>query len=131
MSCIEQMKYKLLLERVSFKEAREYIEKNSDEVYYVNPGYKIFKDYYLIGVPPIPVGIKDNKLIFTYVKPCHGTFVMTIESEEEIQRLRNQEREKFTSNIKKGKKISASTQEPITSSYDQIWKERDKKNSME
>lgn len=47
MSCIEQMKYDLLLERVSFKEAKEFIEKNSDEVYYVDPGYKIFKDYYI------------------------------------------------------------------------------------
>ncbi len=28
MSCIEQMKYRLYLERTSFKEAREYIEKN-------------------------------------------------------------------------------------------------------
>ena len=38
MSCIEQMKYKLLLERTSFKEARQFIEKNADEVYYVDPG---------------------------------------------------------------------------------------------
>ena len=44
MSCVEQMKYAILLEKTSFREAREYIEKNSDEVYYVEPGYKIFKD---------------------------------------------------------------------------------------
>jgi len=87
MSCIEQMKYKLHLERTSFKEAREYIEKNSDEVYYVDPGYKIFKDYYIIGMPPVAMGVRGTEMLFTYVKPCHGTFVMGIDSEEEIARL--------------------------------------------
>ena len=70
MSCIEQMKYKLYLERTSFKEAREFIEKNSEEVYYVEPGYRIFKDYYIIGVPPVALGIRGNEVLFTYVKPC-------------------------------------------------------------
>lgn len=121
MSCIEQMKYKLLLERTSFKEAREFIEKNSDEVYYVNPGYKIFKDYYMIGVPPIAMGAKGRELVFTYVKPCHGTFVMTIESEEEVQRLREMEKEKIKASLKKGGLTTESTvSEPA--SYDQMWK---------
>jgi hypothetical protein len=104
MSCIEQMKYKLHLERTSFKEAREYVEKNSDEVYYVQPGYKIFKDYYLIGVPPVAMGVKGKELLFPYVKPCHGTFVMSIESEEEINRLREHERQKILSSLKKRKR---------------------------
>ncbi|MDD1753985.1 MAG: DUF1894 domain-containing protein [Methanotrichaceae archaeon] len=104
MSCIEQMKYKLLLERTSFKEAREYIEKNSDEVYYVDPGYKIFKDYYIIGVPPIAMGAKGKDLLFTYVKPCHGAFVMSVESEEEIDKLRESEKKKILSSLKKGRK---------------------------
>ena len=100
MSCIESMKYKLLLERTSFKEARQFIERNSDEVYYIYPGYKIFKDYYIIGVPPIAIGAKGKDLVFTYVKPCHGAFVMTIESEEEIERLRKREAEMIRSSIK-------------------------------
>jgi hypothetical protein len=106
MSCIEQMKYTILLERISFKEAREYIEKNSDEVYYVSPGYKIFKDYYIIGVPPIAVGAKGNALIFPYTKPCHGSFVLTIDNEDsikEIDRLRETETEKVKTSLKKGK----------------------------
>lgn len=111
MSCIEQMKYNLLLERVSFKEAKQFIEKNSDEVYYVDPGYKIFKDYYIIGVPPIPIGAKEGELIFTYVKPCHGTFVMKIKSEEEIQRLRERERERIMASLKKGAKLDDSASE--------------------
>lgn len=96
MSCIEQMKYTILLEKTTYKDAREYIEKNSDEVYYVSPGYKIFKDYYVIGVPPIAIGAKGNALIFTYTKPCHGSFVLTIDNEDsvkEINRLREMEKE--------------------------------------
>src|SRR5512137_2725452 len=108
MSCIEQMKYDLLLERVSFKQAKEYIEKNSDEVYYVDPGYKIFKVYYIIGVPPIAMGVKGDDLLFTYIKPCHGAFVKKIKSEEEIKRLRNMEQQKIITSVKKG--VSAGTQ---------------------
>jgi hypothetical protein len=101
-SCIEQMKYKLYLERTSFKEARDYIEKNSEEVYYVDPGYKLFKDYYLIGVPPVAIGVRGLELLFTYVKPCHGAFVMGLDSEEEIARLRENESEKVKKSLKKG-----------------------------
>jgi hypothetical protein len=61
---------------------KEYIEKNSDEVYYVPPCYKIFNDYYVIGIPPIALGAKDNALFFTYTKPWHGTFVLNIDDEE-------------------------------------------------
>jgi hypothetical protein len=121
MSCIEQMKYKIQLERISFKEAREYIEKNSDEVYYVPPGYKIFKDYYIIGIPPIAVGTKGNSLIFPYTKPCHGSFVLSIENEEsikEINRLREIETEKGT--VSKGKPPEKSRVPPT--SYADMWK---------
>jgi len=123
MSCIEQMKYTILLERISFKEAREYIENNSDEVYYVSPGYKIFKDYYIIGVPPIAVGAKGNALIFPYTKPCHGSFVLSIENEDsikEINRLRETEKEKGTSSLKKGKPSENS--KVSSTSYQNMWK---------
>ncbi len=104
MSCIEQMKYKLYLERTTFKDAREYIEKNSEEIYYVDPGYKIFKDYYIIGMPPVAMGVRGKEMLFTYVKPCHGTFVMGIDSEEEITRLRENEAKKIKKSLK-GKEI--------------------------
>jgi hypothetical protein len=122
MSCIEQMKYKLLLERTSFREAREYIEKNSDEVYYVDPGYKIFNDYYIIGVPPVAMGVKDRELIFTYVKPCHGTFVMALESEEEINRLREREKEKLKASLAKGIQKEKAKATPSPSSFQDLWK---------
>jgi hypothetical protein len=105
------MKYDLLLERVSFKQAKEFIEKNADEVYYVDPGYKIFKDYYIIGVPPIAIGAKGEELLFTYVKPCHGAFVMKIKSIEEIQRLRDREKEKVMASLKKGLKAEVTGSE--------------------
>ncbi len=126
MSCIEQMKYNIHLERTSFKEAREYIEKNSDEVYYVSPGYKIFKDYYIIGIPPIAVGAKGNALIFTYTKPCHGSFVLSIDNEDsvkEINRLRESEKEKEPASLKKGKPPESS--KAPAASYQDMWKKQD------
>jgi hypothetical protein len=120
MSCVEQMKYKLYLEKTSFKDSREYIEKNSEEVYYVNPGYKIFKDYYIIGVPPVAMGVRGKELLFTYVKPCYGTYVMGIDSEEEINRLRENEKEKIMKSLKKGG-LKEKT-EPAPSSFNEMWK---------
>jgi len=121
-SCVEQMKYKLYLERTSFKEAREYIEKNSEEVYYVNPGYKIFKDYYIIGVPPVAMGVRGNEMLFTYVKPCHGTFVMGIDSEEEIARLRENETEKIKKALKLGGVKGKADSGPAPASFGEMWK---------
>jgi len=85
------MDYKVLLSNISFKEGREFIKGNFKEVYEIEPGYKLF-DVYLIGVPPIFVGVEDGNVIFPYVKPCHGTFVLKIEDEEEIDRLRTKQR---------------------------------------
>ena len=123
MSCIEQMKYQIHLQRISFKEAREYIEKNSDEVYYVSPGYKIFKDYYIIGIPPIAMGAKGNALIFPYTKPCHGSFVLSIDNEDsikEINRLRETGEKKATTSAKKSKPAESS--KTSLSSYEDMWK---------
>jgi hypothetical protein len=117
------MKYTIHLQRTSFKEAREYIEKNSDEVYYVSPGYKIFKDYYIIGVPPIAVGAKGNALIFPYTKPCYGTFVLSIDDEDsikEINRFRGMEKEKVQDSLKKSKPSESS--KVTTTSYQDLWK---------
>ena len=90
MSCsdnINKIKHEVLLERASFQEAREFIEKNSDEVYHVLPGYRLFHDCYLVGVPPIALGVKGSELIFPLVRPRLGTFVIKAGAEEEIKRL--------------------------------------------
>ena len=115
------MKYKLYLERTSFREAREYIEKNSEEVYYVDPGYKIFKDYYIIGVPPVAMGVRGREMLFTYVKPCHGAFVMGLDSEEEIARLRENEANKIKKTMKKGSLKEKAT-EPAPVSFDEMYR---------
>lgn len=87
MGCIELMDYEIVLSNVSFKEGREYIKTNIKEVYEVKPGYKLF-DIYLIGIPPILVGIEGDYVIFPYIKPCHGAFVLKIKGGEELERLR-------------------------------------------
>jgi hypothetical protein len=123
MSCIEQMKYEILMEKNTFKESREFIEKNSDEVYYVPPGYKIFNNYYIIGISPIAIGIKGYALIFTYTKPCYGTFVLSIDSEDsrkEIYRLREVGKEKASTSLKNDSSLE-SFKKPQTSFQD-IWK---------
>jgi hypothetical protein len=91
MGCIELLDYKILLSRTSFKEGRDYIRGKFKDVYEVEPGYKLF-DVYLIGVPPIFIGTKDNYVIFPYVKPCHGTFILKIEDEGEAKRLVKEKR---------------------------------------
>ncbi|GAB6267125.1 MAG: DUF1894 domain-containing protein [Methanothrix sp.] len=121
MSCVEQMKYKLYLERISFKEARDYIENSSEEVYYVDPGYKIFKDYYIIGVPPVAMGVRGKEMLFTFVKPCHGTFVMGIDSEEEIARLRENEKEKMKRSLKKGAMKDEKRSQHLPISFNKIY----------
>ena len=61
MGCIENLKYEMLLPLgASFKECREYVEKNFSEVWYVDPGYKPF-DEYIIGLPPIVLGLDGGE----------------------------------------------------------------------
>jgi len=87
MTCLDEFKHEVLLRGVSFREAREFIENNSERVYYVEPGYKIFQKCYLIGVPPIPLGVKGFDLLLPLVRPRLGTSVIQIAAEEEIRRL--------------------------------------------
>lgn len=91
MSCNDQIgkiKHEILLERATFGEARGFIEKNSDEIYYVSPGYRLFQDCYLVGVPPIALGIKGSDLIFPLVRPRLGTSVIRVRAEEEVEKLK-------------------------------------------
>jgi len=87
LSCIDEMKYEILLSQCSFKEAREYIRNKFKEVIEVPPGYRIF-DTFLIGVPPLFVGVEGDDVIIPYTKPCYGTYVMRMEGGDEIKKLR-------------------------------------------
>ncbi len=94
MGCIENLKYEMLLPLgASFKECREYVEKNFAEVWYVDPGYKLF-DEYIIGLPPIALGLDEGKIVFPYTKPCHGTYLLRIEDTDEADRVRKTARKK-------------------------------------
>jgi len=77
----------ILLSGASFKECRVYVEGHFKEIYYVDPGYKIF-DKYIIGVPPIAVGVDGDSIIFPFTKPCYGTFLLRIQDADEIERIR-------------------------------------------
>lgn len=87
MGCIENLKYDIILSQCSFKEAREFVKNNFKELHEVVPGFKIF-DVFIIGVPPIYIGIDGDQVIFPYTKPCYGTFLLRIESKEEVEKLR-------------------------------------------
>ncbi len=87
MGCIDKMKYEVLLSKVTFKECAAYLSSNYSELYIVQPGHRMF-DVFIIGVPPIYVGVDGDNIIFPYTKPCHGTFVLTINSPEEIEKLK-------------------------------------------
>jgi hypothetical protein len=87
MGCIEELKYEAILSQATFKECRDFVKEHFPEWYEVEPGYRIFESY-IIGLPPIFVGIEGDTVIFPYTKPCHGTFLLRIESREEVERLR-------------------------------------------
>ena len=85
--CIEKMDYEILLKNATFKQTSHFISEHSQEVYYVEPGFKVF-DRRLIGLPPVPVGVGPSYIMVTYVKPCHGSFVLKLpRDEEEVARI--------------------------------------------
>jgi hypothetical protein len=43
-------------------------------------------------MPPIWVGVDGEHLIFPYVKPCRGTFVVKVKGAAEIPNLRKKRR---------------------------------------
>jgi hypothetical protein len=89
--CIEELKYETILAHASFKECRDYVKEHFRERYQVVPGFKIFESY-IIGIPPIFVGIEGDSVIFPYTKPCHGTFLLRVECPDEVVRLRKEKK---------------------------------------
>jgi hypothetical protein len=81
------MNYEIVLRDASFKESRAYIKEHFPEYVDVLPGFKVF-DIYVIGLPPIAIGLDHDFVIFPYTKPCHGTFLLRVEDPEEAARLR-------------------------------------------
>lgn len=89
MACINDIPYEILLKGGSPKQCEEFIQKECDEVYHVKGGYKI-RGVLLRGGDTIPIGIKGNDLIFQFIKPCSGLFILRIpDAQDEIEKLRN------------------------------------------
>jgi len=87
MGCLESLPYEVILSKISFKEAREYLARYKEK-YDVEPGYKLF-EVRVIGVPPIRVAVDGDALLFPFTKPCHGTFLIRVpEAVDEIAKLR-------------------------------------------
>ena len=86
MTCIEDLPHEILNSYISFKESNKIIEHTYPVVYHINPGFKLLGNP-LIGSPPIAIGVDGESIIFPYTKPCHGTFLLKIDSPEEVSRL--------------------------------------------
>lgn len=100
------MDYEILLKNATFKDTLRYITEHAAKVYYVGPGFKVF-DRRLIGVPPVPVGVGPAYIMLTYVKPCHGSFVLKLpRDEEELARIVAED--KRYNNKRKAKAATAS-----------------------
>ena len=93
MGCVEDLGYEVLASGSSFAEARAYIEQNCAEVFYVNPGFRIFEKC-LIGIPPIAIGLDGPEVTLPYTKPCYGTYILKVISDEEAGMIRETARKK-------------------------------------
>ncbi len=95
MVCVEDMPCEVIFSRASFAECREHVERHCPRYCHVDPGFRLF-DSYLIGVPPIAIGVDGDAVLFPYTKPCHGTFLLRIEDAGEAARLASRCRDRKT-----------------------------------
>jgi hypothetical protein len=86
---IDDRDYEILLHDISFAEGAKYIEENVEEVYYVEPGYKIFGKR-LVGTTPIPVGVGRDYILLIYITPPYyrGYLLALPWDDEEVTKLR-------------------------------------------
>ncbi|MCJ7638492.1 MAG: DUF1894 domain-containing protein [Euryarchaeota archaeon] len=87
---IDDRDYEILLHDISFTEGASHIEANAEEVYYVEPGYKIFGKR-LVGTTPIPVGVSRDHMLLIYITPPYyrGYFLALPRDEGEVAKLRH------------------------------------------
>lgn len=98
MVCLSEYKLEVLLKNATPKECENFIKERSEEMYLVPGGYTV-KGIFLLGAA-IPVGFSGNTILFQFIKPCFGLFVIRMGNEaEEIKKLREQY--KKDKNVKK------------------------------
>jgi len=81
-ACVEDLPYEVVLSTAPFAECREFIEKHCARYCHVNPGFRLF-DKYMIGAPPIVIGVDGDVVVFPFTKLCYGTFLLQIEDAAE------------------------------------------------
>lgn len=86
---IDNRDYEILLHDISFTEGAKYILENAEEVYYVEPGYKIFGKR-LVGTTRIPVGVARDRILLIYITPpYYRRYLLALPwDEEEMAKLR-------------------------------------------
>jgi len=82
---IDDRDHEILLHDISFTEGAIYVEENAEEVYYVEPGYKIFGKR-LFGTTEIPVGVGRGHILLIYITPPYyrGYLLALPWDEEEV-----------------------------------------------
>lgn len=92
MTCLNDYNYEILLSHCSLRQGEEFIRSKYWETYYFEPGFTVL-GLRTLGEGAVPVAIEDNTedtIIFTYTKPCMGTFVIRIPGvPEEVKRVRS------------------------------------------
>lgn len=86
----ESADYEILISQAGFKDCKKIIKEHSPKVIQVKAGEKIL-GVRIIGIPPIPIGIDEEKGTITlpYTKPCYGTSVVELPVEkEEIRKIK-------------------------------------------
>ena len=82
--------YEILASQAGFKDCAMIIRFKAPEIVNVKPGQEVL-GVRLIGIPPIPIGIDQEKgtIFIPYTKPCHGSSVIELPVEEdEINKIR-------------------------------------------
>lgn len=89
MVCLSDLNYEILLKNATPRQCEEYIKEHTDEAYLVPGGCKV-KGIPLLG-DKVPVGFSGDNLLFQFIKPCFGLFILKLPDEaEEIKTLRAQ-----------------------------------------
>lgn len=89
MVCLSEYNFEILLKNATPKECENFVKELSEEAYLIPGGYTI-KGIILMGAT-VPVGFSGDNILFQYIKPCFGLFVIRMKNEaEEIKKLREQ-----------------------------------------
>lgn len=86
---IDDRNYEILLHDISFTEGAKYIEEHAEEIFYVEPGYKIFGKH-LVAAAPIPIGVSRDRMLLIYITPPYyrGYCLALPRDEEEVNKLK-------------------------------------------